>query len=127
MIFTSCYQNLGELRELGWSEDDFVGISRGKFSGIKNNCESLQPSYELLKRYLWAKRNYGGLWLDDVKIEFERKFKKYLMSLDVNYWGKILDGKVLLCWEKSGEFCHRNFVRQWLNYYGYNCIELWCK
>lgn len=27
---------------------------------------------------------------------------------------KELDGSVLLCWEKSGAFCHRRLVAEWL-------------
>lgn len=47
-----------------------------------------------------------------------------LDKLDVNKVAQELDGKVLLCYEKPGAFCHRNIVREWLNENGYECKEL---
>jgi uncharacterized protein (DUF488 family) len=35
-----------------------------------------------------------------------------------------LEGKVLLCYEKSGDFCHRHLVAEWLRRYGYEVKEL---
>lgn len=37
---------------------------------------------------------------------------------------RALDGKVLLCYEKSGDFCHRHLVSEWLNANGYECKEI---
>ncbi len=44
----------------------------------------------------------------------------------VNELTKIADGHdvVLLCFEKSGDFCHRNLVADWLRQAGYGCEEL---
>ena len=35
-----------------------------------------------------------------------------------------LDGKVLLCFEKSTDFCHRHLVTKWFNDAGFECEEL---
>ena len=37
-----------------------------------------------------------------------------LRDLDPNIVYNNLKGKVICCWEKSGEFCHRNIVMKWL-------------
>lgn len=126
MIFTGSYRDVENLLELGWKKSDLVGISWGRVKNVDVYVDELKCSEELFKNYLKYKKLYGGLWLSDFKREYEIKFKKYLLSLDVDFWGKKLDGKILLCYEKSGEFCHRNFVRQWFNYFGYSCVELWC-
>ena len=39
---------------------------------------------------------------------------KYLSNLDPNKVYNDLDKSVLLCYEKSYEFCHRNIVAAWL-------------
>lgn len=38
---------------------------------------------------------------------------------------KLADGHdiVLLCYEKTGDFCHRQLVADWLNRAGYDCSE----
>ena len=33
------------------------------------------------------------------------------------------DGIVLLCYEKSSEFCHRHIIRDWFYHYGLDCKE----
>ena len=40
-----------------------------------------------------------------------------LSKLDPQKVLKDLDGKILLCYEKSGDFCHRHIVAKWLNIY----------
>lgn len=35
-----------------------------------------------------------------------------------------LDGKILCCYEKAGDFCHRHLVAQWLRRNGIKCEEL---
>ena len=49
---------------------------------------------------------------------------RVLAQLDVHEIVKDLDNKVLLCFEKSTDFCHRHIVSQWLQNNGYGCEEL---
>lgn len=49
---------------------------------------------------------------------------RVLAQLDVHEIAKELDNKVLLCYEKSADFCHRHIVAQWLQNNGYCCEEL---
>ncbi len=46
-----------------------------------------------------------------------------LNKLDVHKVAKDLDGKVLLCYEKPNDFCHRHIIREWFNHNGYACEE----
>lgn len=38
-------------------------------------------------------------------------------------WGQRLQGKVLLCWEKPEDFCHRTLVSKWLRKAGFEVKE----
>lgn len=37
---------------------------------------------------------------------------------------KLRDGMVLLCYEKTGEFCHRHIIADWLKSFGHEVEEL---
>ena len=57
--------------------------------------------------------------------EYAIRYRKDVLSkLNPNKVYTILDDKVLLCYEKSGEFCHRYLVADWLREYGYEVREL---
>ena len=58
----------------------------------------------------------------------EKEFKHYyrnvvLRGFNPTAWGRRLQGKVLLCWEKSGDFCHRHIVTDWLQKAGFEVKE----
>ena len=57
------------------------------------------------------------------KIYRQLYFRDVLAKLDVHQVARALDGKVLLCYEKQGVFCHRHLVAEWLNVNGYKCEE----
>lgn len=59
-----------------------------------------------------AQKMYRQLYYEDV-----------LNRLDVHEVARALDGKVLLCYEKRGVFCHRHLVAEWLRSNGYECEE----
>ena len=44
----------------------------------------------------------------------ERYYNETLSKLDPQKVYNDLDGKILLCHEPSGEFCHRRLVARWL-------------
>lgn len=65
----------------------------------------------------------------------EKYTKAYMKQLSMltpeavyNVLHKLTNGKdcVLLCYEKTGSFCHRNLVAQWMNGSGYSVVE-WTK
>ena len=95
MIQTSYYQKSGSL-------PNAVGISQGVpkwYTGAL--YKKLAPPWEI------------------VKIENEATFRrlyheKVLSKLNPVHVADDLEGKVLLCWELSGQFCHRRLVAEWL-------------
>lgn len=58
------------------------------------------------------------------KEKYTVRYISQLNKLDVHSVYKDLDGKVLLCYEKTGSFCHRNIVSKWFRDNGYDVKEL---
>lgn len=92
-----------------------VAISQGipkYFKGRK--LKSLAPPWSLVRdktmhKYEWVKHYY------------ELVLNKLSIDKIVNYLG---EGAILLCWEKSSEFCHRFIVAEWLRKAGHNVEEI---
>lgn len=59
------------------------------------------------------KKNYATQYREEI-----------LARIDVHSVGKALDGKVMLGWNRSGVFCHRHIIAEWLRAAGYDCKEL---
>jgi hypothetical protein len=95
MIQTSYYQKSGSL-------PNAVGISQGVpkwYTGAL--YKKLAPPWEI------------------VKIENQATFRRLYHEMVLSHLNPVhvaddLDGKVLLCWEPSGQFCHRRLVAEWL-------------
>lgn len=106
-----------------YDKKDAVSISRSNPLHDIPKYYNLAPTFQILN------------WWQSLTEE-QRKSQKYqniyirLFARDV--LDKIspqtvledLDGKVLLCFEKYPEFCHRHIVRVWLNKNGIECKEL---
>lgn len=81
--------------------------------------KKLAPSYQLLMDY----KKTG-----DEKT-YTEKYNNYLKTLNVQDvikdFEQLSNGKeiILLCYEKSSDFCHRHLVANWLNENGYSCEE----
>jgi len=54
-----------------------------------------------------------------------RYILEVLSKLDPHKVVQDLDGKFLLCYERSGEFCHRHIVGKWLNIYTGVDVKEW--
>jgi hypothetical protein len=95
MIQTSYYQKSGSL-------PNAVGISQGVpkwYTGAL--YKKLAPPWEI------------------VKIENEATFRRLYHEMVLYHLNPVhvaddLEGKVLLCWELPGQFCHRRQVAEWL-------------
>lgn len=108
MIYTGCF-----FHTIGM--ENLVSIARTAPSFYKGQkCSLLNPSAELLAH--WKKHHDIGY--------YTQVFEAMLAGLDVHAAAKALDGKVLLCWEGKGSFCHRQLVAKWFRNAGYKCIEL---
>lgn len=89
----------------------FISIARWTPPAIYiESYPDLFPSAQLLsdyKKFLITKEEY---------IE---TYNKQLEKLDSNKVYKDLDGCILLCYEKSSDFCHRHLVGSWLKGNGF--------
>jgi uncharacterized protein YeaO (DUF488 family) len=86
--------------------DDGVCIAIIKpfyFKGTR--YKALAPTLKLLHDY-----KMQDITWEDYKIEYNKQLEK----LDAKQVAKELDGKVLLCYEKDRNNCHRSFVAEWL-------------
>jgi hypothetical protein len=69
--------------------------------------KKLAPRYWFFKKY----KEDG-----DKEFYTEQYYKEVLSVLDPKQVYKDLgENAVLLCWEKSGDFCHRHLVAEWLS------------
>ena len=103
MIFTSYFANIPGIdpgRRL-------VSIARKTPPGVDvEPFPPLFPSPTLLSSYKNGKV--------DIE-EYERIYREEtLAKLNPKQIKRDLSGAVLLCYEKAGDFCHRNIVRKWL-------------
>lgn len=74
----------------------------------------LAPSKDILFRYKQ----------DGDKEAYTKSYLNYLGSLDASRIVKNLEGKILCCYEKPGDFCHRHILAEWLKEHGADCEEL---
>lgn len=110
MIYTSYFSSRKWELTKGVSIARYVKFWQGK------TYPSLFPSQKLLSDYK------NGL-IDEK--EYERRYvSETLSKLNPKEVYEALDGKVLLCYEKTGDFCHRHIVAKWLNDNGFKCEEL---
>ena len=117
MIYTSYFSSKIYNKENGISISRYVAFWEGKSYPL------LYPSVELLKWWKnLTKKQQHNIWLRD---QYEQAyFNETLNKLDPHIVAAELEGKVLLCYEKSEDFCHRHIVAEWLERSGYEVKEL---
>lgn len=85
-----------------------VSVARGlpkHFKGVQ--LLYLCPTWQMIKGHL-------------PREVFEEKYKREILSrLDPYEIGRKLEGKVILCWERTGLFCHRSIIADWLRAHGH--------
>lgn len=120
MIYTSYY---GKLKKMPKNIEP-ISISRWKPKGISIlSYPKLRPDEELLA---WWK---SCSQTEEDKEKYIKEFNKKLNSLDIDIvrkeLAKLSCGRdiVLLCYEKSDEFCHRHLVSKWFNDHDLECTE----
>jgi uncharacterized protein (DUF488 family) len=93
-----------------YKEADGVSIALKSPEWFKGESyKFLAPSWSIL----WNFKSSGQTIADEQ--EYERRFRAEILSkLDPKVIAQGCDGKVLLCYEKSGYFCHRHIVANWL-------------
>lgn len=109
MIRTSNYKSFIEVSKIT------VSISRdsGEDAGyIGDTYLDLAPEKSLLKKY---HKNIGVIpEYENVKEYTVEYWNNVLSKLDPEKVYNDLNNKILLCYEKSNEFCHRHLVAAWL-------------
>lgn len=113
MILTSYFSNWRKFPE----NTKTISVSRfpPKWAKFDEQLNELAPSSNLLMRYKNNEIN---------KEYYEREYLIQLSQLNVFDIAAKIQGSVLLCFEKSGEFCHRNLIRKWLKENGIESEEL---
>lgn len=68
--------------------------------------KKLAPKYDWWKK--WRNESLSEEWYK------EQYYKTILDKLDTRQvYEELGENAVLLCWEKSGKFCHRHLVAEW--------------
>jgi hypothetical protein len=70
-------------------------------------------NYKKLAPKVWFFKKYK---LDGDEAFYREQYQKEVLDkLDPHtVYNELGENAVLLCWEKSGEFCHRHLVAEWL-------------
>ena len=117
MIYTSYFSSKK------YNKEDGISIARYNKFWDGESYPLLYPSASLLTWWKsLTKKQQSNIWLRD---QYEQAyFAETLNKLDPHIVAAELEGKVLLCYEKSEDFCHRHIVAEWLERYGYEVKEL---
>lgn len=118
MIYTSYFANFARYVMNG-ELNPAVGISIARIMPAKTKLQNdfaLAPSITLVSEFKKGKLSEAEY--------IERYTNETLSTLDPNEVGSKLEGKVLLCYEAIGEFCHRHLVADWLRNAGFEVQEL---
>ncbi len=117
MIYTSYFSSKKYIKE------DGISIARYNKFWDGDSYPLLYPSANLLA--WWKdipKEDAKEAWFTE---QYERAYyEETLSKLDPHKVAKDLEGKVLLCYEKSEDFCHRHIIAAWLERHGIECKEL---
>ena len=115
MIYTSYFSSKK------YNPKDAVSVARFVKFPVAATCPELYPPEELLK---WWKK-LGPICQNRNWSRYVEAYKEEVLSrLNVHELAAKLEGKVLLCYEKSSDFCHRHVIAEWFKENGYECEEL---
>jgi len=109
MIYTSYYANYRNFPLFRKQ----ISISIYPPQGFKGEQYlPLAPTNSILKEYKNSKQD------KEAKEHYTKRFKEEVLGkLDPKKVAKDLNNSVLLCFEKTGDFCHRHIVADWLSPY----------
>lgn len=100
--------------------ENTVAICRGVPAWYKGPVYlELAPSWDILMEYKNSEQSHED------KVRYAERYRNevlHLLSPQKVY--DDLNGKILLCYEKTGDFCHRHLVAKWLFDYGFEVEEI---
>lgn len=115
MIHTSYFSSRKYKPKDGVSVARYCKFWRG------STFEALVPSEGLL----WWWKHLSSEEQNESQQYYEYLYREQTLSkLNPAEVAMILDGKTLLCYEKTGDFCHRHIIAKWLREAGFECEEL---
>lgn len=111
MIYTSYFGNLRNL-----DKNNCIAICRWMPKWVTGIPQYLPvaPTESILDE--WHIKQDIGLYI-------RRYQSEVLDTLNPQEIGRILDGKILLCYERPDQFCHRHLLAEWLKEHGIPCEE----
>lgn len=114
MVHTSYFAKQRQLNAQGLT---LVSISKGTPKWFEGSfiAEDLQPSWDMIQGI-----KKGTM----TREEYTEEYNSILSKLDPKDVYETLEGKVICCWEKPEDFCHRHLVSLWLRENGYESSEI---
>ena len=117
MIYTSYFAAKKYNKEQG------ISIARWNKFWQGESYPNLYPSTNLLN--WWKSLTKEEQESEDCQHSYFEAYKEEtLAKLDPHKVAAELNNRILLCYEKSEDFCHRHIVAAWLRHYGYEAEEL---
>lgn len=120
MIYTSYFAMINKLPK-NIIPISICGKAPDWYKGLQ--YKKLAPKYDFFMKYKrdHNEQEYIKCYNEQVldKIEIDKLIYELCGLLDINEDINIC----LLCYEKTGDFCHRHLVSKWLNEHGYKCEE----
>lgn len=107
-IYTGYYAKIKKYTEAGLVPVSIAGRAPAFYNGIQ--FKKLAPTFEIFNAWKTGEIN---------DFEYTSKFRKEVLgNLDKLYIKEALasfgEEIILLCYEKSGDFCHRHIVADWI-------------
>lgn len=114
MIYTSYFSSRK------YKPEDGVSIARYSKFWHGATFELLAPSDDIL----WWWKHLLPEEQKESQQYYEYLYREQILNkLNPQEVAMILEGKTLLCFEKSEDFCHRHIVAKWLRETGFECEE----
>lgn len=79
---------------------------------------ALTPDHKMLIGY-----KQGKVTQEEFKVRYLAKLDALLAKEGIDAFQE-LNGLILLCYEKRGEFCHRHILAEWLRSHGFEVTEV---
>jgi uncharacterized protein (DUF488 family) len=117
MIYTSYFSSKKYNKENGVSIARYSDFWKGDAYSDLAPSSILLAWWKSLSEELQNDSYYQQLYFTYYKQETLDKLDPHKVAAD-------LENRVLLCYEKSSDFCHRHIVAAWLRHYGYEAEEL---
>lgn len=101
-LYTSYFNSIG------WKKKEAISIAgKSPIWYLGAEYKKLAPKFWFFEKYKRDK---------DKKYYTEQYYKEVLNQLDPEeVYNDLGQNSILLCWEKTGEFCHRHLVAEWLS------------